>query len=295
MQSILFSRVGQRYGAAARQHRQRLLKRSIVIPRRSVPFRFDIMVIRNIFLLAGLVLALNAASTVATTVSVTFYGESQCPMCRQWVTESWQEVWTDSDLMQYVEYDFIAWGNAYFSTAKCGSGPYSAQERACWYDECIVTSSDNEETCFGGDVVYQHSKKEGEVDIYEMCVKNLFGISNAVDFTYCCEGSKMDNSAQSSEDLMKECLPTTMDPAVVQTCFETEGDQIEISSAKSTPKHPGVPYVEVDGVALDDPFSVKAAICSHLGDIMHENDPIVSLPTSCTALIEDGTVRIALS
>mmetsp|Transcript_21972 Transcript_21972/g.30586 ORF Transcript_21972/g.30586 Transcript_21972/m.30586 type:complete len:276 (-) Transcript_21972:1135-1962(-) len=235
-----------------------------------------------IIVLAGLcyhpVIALAAGAT-NSNVTVRFYGEAQCPFCRRFVTEAWPTVWNDPELRAIIDYDFIPWGNSYFPTQDCGGiddATYDADVRQCWYQKCI-TNNDNlvkmEEDCFSGEPIYQHSKKEGQVDIYETCVKDIMGIDAAVSFTYCSEGSHMDDEhLPSARDLMEKCITTRdgiscgiADPVTaVQECFDVRGRLIEINNAKQTPAHPGVPYVVVDGNPLDDPFSIKDAICERL-------------------------------
>lgn len=237
----------------------------------------------------------SAASTTSTAavVSVRFYGESQCPYCRRFVTDAWQTVWLDEGLRSSIEYDFVAWGNAYWRTTACGSnaaGRYSADERACWYKQCIdkafktndVVEEDEDDDCFSGDPVYQHSTKEGIVDIYETCVKLEYGVENAVAFTYCAEGSIMDNEDLDAESIMRVCtvsLSPNVDSDKVQDCYRTRGRELEIANAKQTPSHPGVPWVLVDGKAIDDPLSVKEAICTSL------KSKGATLPESCTAVL----------
>lgn len=194
-------------------------------------------------------------------VDVDFYGESQCPYCRQFVMV-WYDVWPD--LQPYVNFHYVAWGNAYFSTEVCGSGPYSPQQRECWYDHCIVSSNDDDQACFSGNTVYQHSEKEGIIDIYESCVMDLMGLDEAMAFTYCCEGPRMDDDSMSAHDLMAFCLLDDLDTAMIQKCYETNGHAIEVRNAKQTPKHHGVPYVVVDGISLEDPLNITNVICEKL-------------------------------
>jgi hypothetical protein len=82
----------------------------------------------------------------------------------------------------------------------------------------------------------------------------------------------------SAKDLMKQCTPTLQIAAGVEECLELRGRQLEIENAKATPVHPGVPYVVVDGEALDDPFSVKDAICAKLTSGSTVKD---DLPKTC--------------
>lgn len=213
--------------------------------------------------------ALSLATTTSASgddalVSVRFYGEAECPFCREFVTGVWKEVWTKmDDLHPYLDYQFVAWGNAYFATEKCGKGPeYSRDERRCWFQNCIATTADDEEACFGGDAIYQHGEKEGQLNVYETCVKEEMGLDTAIAFMECIEGPNMDDSQKSAADLMHDCLDT--DATDVQDCSDKRGHELEVRSAKATPDHPGVPFVVVDGAALDNPMEVVAAICGSL-------------------------------
>jgi Gamma interferon inducible lysosomal thiol reductase (GILT) len=218
-------------------------------------------------------------------VSVRFYGESMCPFCRKFVTEAWPAVWNDEGIRPYLDYDMVAWGNAYFATEECGEGPYSPDERACWYKKCIPTApvpspgigrrtrglrvdhlTGTQEECFSGPVVYQHGQKEGIVDIYETCIKEDCGLEDAVTFSYCAEGKIMDNDHLTAQQIMRVCSVSmhSVDSDKVQDCYETRGRELEIANAKITPAHPGVPYVLVDGEPLDNPLEVKKAICDRL-------------------------------
>ena len=233
---------------------------------------------------------ITTTTTTEKVVKVRFYGESQCPFCRKFVTTSWKLIWDDDELRALIDYDYIPWGNAYFATDVCGRGPYNADERQCWWKECIGGNGggggrnssswnnhddDDDNDCFKGPVVYQHSEKEGLVDIYESCVKELYGIDEAVDFTYCAEGPKMDQAdIPEAKDLMQSCAKF---PDDVQLCFDLRGRLLEIDNARQTPDHPGVPYVVVDGEALDDPFEVKGVICERL-----QRDGLnIKLPAAC--------------
>jgi len=197
------------------------------------------------------------------------------------VTEEWQPIWNDPEFRAVIDYDFVPWGNAYFGTKECGLGPrYSSDERHCWAKKCVAATTSSTTTtasgtttniplkndedfdCYSGNAIYQHSEKEGEVDVYESCVKEILGLEAAVAFTYCCEGPNMDDKAiGDARDLMEKCVQPSFEIEGVQKCFEERGKEIEIANAKATPPHPGVPYVVVDGKPLDDPMAVADAIC----------------------------------
>ncbi len=120
-------------------------------------------------------------------VKIDFFGEAQCPYCRKFVREAWPVVWQDKELMEYVQYDFVAWGNAYFQIEQCSHGDiYDPDERACWYEHCspkygrnptYIQAEYSSDDCFSGKVIYQHSEKEGQVrrnlSIHVLCRKMI--------------------------------------------------------------------------------------------------------------------------
>mmetsp|Transcript_32283 Transcript_32283/g.78760 ORF Transcript_32283/g.78760 Transcript_32283/m.78760 type:complete len:335 (+) Transcript_32283:54-1058(+) len=230
-------------------------------------------------------------------VSVRFFGESLCPFCRKFVTEAWQPVWLDEGLRSAIDYDFIPWGNSYWLTKACRHDDdgnddngiklkYDSKDRACWYKQCIEKKKNNnkdgddDDDCFSGTPIYQHSTKEGIVDIYESCVKEESGLDNAVSFTYCAEGSIMDNEDLDAEHIMRVCSVSLdgVDSDKIQDCMEQRGRDIEVENAKQTPEHPGVPFVVVDGQPIADPMDVKTEICKSL-----KSKGATNIPDSCTA------------
>lgn len=251
------------------------------------------MLLRYSIFLVAISILLCAATTAAAAnhdgnegndekVSVRFYGEAMCPFCRKFVTEVWKPIWDDLEFRDYLDYDFIPWGNAYFATDRCGSGPYNSQERACWYQHCIVTQSDDEPSCFGSEAVYQHGPKEGQTDIYESCIKTLFGLDFAVEFTYCAEGPNMDDDSMDAMALMTTCASQVIpkvDLESIQECFEIQGRKLEIHNAKQTPTHPGVPYVVVNGRPIEDISNTKQIICTTL-----KEKGVEALPKACNGM-----------
>jgi hypothetical protein len=218
------------------------------------------------------VLLLQCEAFTNISIAVNFYGEAQCPYCRRFV-EMWHDEW-QNEFIPYVSFQYVPWGNAYFATEQCGSGPYSSTERACWYDKCIASSSDNDNECFGGTTIYQHSEKEGMMDVYESCVIELFGPDEGWEFTYCAEvgmgAALLDDDTYSAYDVMAACVydqkPILVQ--VIQHCYDTRAHEIEMHNARLTPSHPGVPYVQVDGIALNDPFNdLVQVICDKLGTV----------------------------
>ena len=138
------------------------------------------------------------------------------------------------------------------------------------YKNCINEQTDGKKDCFdSGKVVYQHGQKEGDIDIYESCIKTLFGLDFAVEFTYCAEGPMMDNKSFDSQALMTACAALVIpkvDFSAIDECFDLQGRKLEIHNARNTPEHPGVPYVLIDGAPIDDVTNTKETICKLLKD-----------------------------
>mmetsp|Transcript_1543 Transcript_1543/g.2108 ORF Transcript_1543/g.2108 Transcript_1543/m.2108 type:complete len:272 (-) Transcript_1543:82-897(-) len=217
-------------------------------------------------------------------IKVEFYGESECPYCRKFVTEAWPEVWSDSELKELVEYTMIPWGNAYFATNSCGGAPYNAQTRACWYKTCVAVSADDAD-CFSGEVIYQHGGSEGALDIYESCVLNELGITMGVSFAECVEGPNMEKFDRDVAALVEHCISCSSCLHKVEACVAQNGKELEVQMAKATPSHPGVPYVLVNGKPIDEPLDVQQAVCEALPDDAR--------PSSCKSGTFKSFLRLA--
>ena len=114
----------------------------------------------------------------ASPVQVHAYVEAECPDCRNFAT-SVLPILLDNFDTSLVNFDFVAFGNAYFGTDFCGSGPYDPDERTCFYEKCVTPKNPTEDGCFDGDVVYQHAPphypapadREGRLMLLESCVQ----------------------------------------------------------------------------------------------------------------------------
>jgi len=121
-----------------------------------------------------------------------------------------------------------------------------------------------------------------------------------------------DPTLPTAHDLLVKCAATTtataststtavIDVDLIQDCLETHGHSIEVWAAKQTPSHPGVPYVVVDGEALDDPFSIQKAICDRLMMMMmmdtgrgdQSDGESFRLPKACTTTTTTTTTTIS--
>ena len=84
---------------------------------------------------------------------------------------------------------------------------------------------------------------------------------------------------QETHDILqsKDHLTNSFPEDKIQDCYEKRGRDIEISNAKQTPSHPGVPFVLIDGSPVDDFLQTKEIICKRL----EEKGAVDPLPKAC--------------
>lgn len=149
------------------------------------------------------------------------------------------------------------WGNAYYATAACGKGPYSSDERHCWFKRC-VEPPDAPSDCFtAGNIVTQHAEPEKSVNFIEACAIKLNPDWKTYwPFIQCME-------EEYSSRAMKTCASRAGldDNAIAKCTAGSDGETVEKEMAKATPDHPGVPYILVNGKAINDPSGLLKAVC----------------------------------
>lgn len=161
-----------------------------------------------------------------------------------------------------IEYSFVPWGNAYYATSACGKGPYSSNERHCWFSACVSSPSPQED-CFGGTeaIVAQHGDKEKHVNLLEACAIKLYPAWSAHwPFIQCLEGSY-----EESAGAWNACARRAgVDFVAIDSCASgPDGAAAAAAEAKATPDHPGVPYILVDGQPTDaDADRLLTAVCT---------------------------------
>ena len=127
-------------------------------------------------------------------VSFKVFGEAGCINTNEFVLKTLAPLAADEELMSGVSYDFVAFGNAYYPTEKCGpkqnkkpeaivarrlgesnvedpdvEAEYKQEESMCWRDMCLK-AADPPADCFLNSNgmpkkgIYQHGKKEGDAD-----------------------------------------------------------------------------------------------------------------------------------
>lgn len=160
-----------------------------------------------------------------------------------------------------VDFSFHPWGNAYFATDECGTGPYDSDERRCWAKRCGGAQPPPAD-CFGGidAVVAQHGEMEAHVNILEACAIRLYpDVPTYWPYVQCVEGDAYDKGSKALE----ECATrASLDPTRLDGCAAGPGGAQAIAAqAKATPDHPGVPYILVNGKSVN-PGSLLEAVCA---------------------------------
>lgn len=160
-----------------------------------------------------------------------------------------------SGIIDLAVYPF---GNSYYSTDACGNGPYSSDERHCWAKRCVKeVGASVPADCFAGDIVAQHGDTEKAINMIEACAIKLNPSWKTYWPFFQCMEEKYDVWA------VEACASrASIDSKAINECANgPTGNAAEVSIAKVTPDHPGVPYILVNGKALGDPRVLLKAIC----------------------------------
>jgi len=215
-------------------------------------------------------------------VKVVVMTESLCPNCHDFINKDFKEFMQAKDLFDYVDFKFLAWGNAYTETTSpklCPSptpGKYNVDIRKCWssrcvrnaepqlFAECFNISFDEHTTC-------QHGKDECLGNRIETCTlyiarnrTNGYLTRNGAEFVECFMG---DNHGKTSSTL--SCTKRAgIDYDTVMACVNSNlGTMLLSEEAVETNDfgtHPGVPYPLVNGEPLPDGKSLVKAICEKI-------------------------------
>jgi hypothetical protein len=195
---------------------------------------------------------------------VRVYIESGCPDSREFCLYSIKHALKpEQGLAPLIDVSLIAWGNAYHNgvtecehvNSQSSSDEYNRDDSHCWQKHCKngTTSAD----CFDDSKgpVHQHGPKEGEVDRLINCAMKHMAPS-PWPYVQCLltHYEKVDTSAALAATCKEETAdsvePNTIDTSV-QCAGSDEGKTLLMQAAKYTPKHPGVPWVTIDGDPVD--------------------------------------------
>ncbi|CAE7308578.1 IFI30 [Symbiodinium pilosum] len=211
-----------------------------------------------------LCLALFAPSLAETAqkVKVEFFAEAGCPFCRQAIAGPVNKTLSMPSVAAIMDFQFFPFGNAYFVTTECkGAGDYDMAARKCFNKNCGAGASQPPKDCFTGALVCQHGSQECAANRFLACAKTVAGenLLPFMSFTHCVEASY----DTFSKDTVSACADASqIDKDAVFRCYSgSEGDDATVAQAKATPEHPGVPYLLVNGQAVEQPDDLLKTVC----------------------------------
>lgn len=167
-----------------------------------------------------------------------------------------------------IEFELVAFGNSYFVMQQCGGFTdrykfasyfqgYNATVRECWDSLCGAAAAVPSNDCFSGQLLCQHGVTDGLVTTSWACAKSLAGgvPSKYMPFVICMSTHFLSITMEESfQATVKDCASIAgFDKEQVARCASgPEGRKLLIAEARATVPHSGVPYVLIDGEALDD-------------------------------------------
>eukprot|EP01060_Flectonema_neradi_P022006 TRINITY_DN3015_c4_g1_i1.p1 TRINITY_DN3015_c4_g1~~TRINITY_DN3015_c4_g1_i1.p1 ORF type:complete len:229 (+),score=62.16 TRINITY_DN3015_c4_g1_i1:60-746(+) len=217
------------------------------------------MALRSVFLLLAATACLGADK-----VKVDFYGEALCPFCKQAMAGPVNQTITATGVLEIMDFEYIPWGNAYFTTSECGGrkGDYDPTVRECWDKNCGANPKSD---CFTGTLVCQHGDGECYGNKVETCAKHFAGNQTMgyMPFTYCFEVV----NGGDKDSVMKCAAATGADGTKITDCAtsdtSTKLNQVDaIKTAMIPGGHPGVPYIIVNGTPLSNVNDLLKTVCS---------------------------------
>lgn len=222
--------------------------------------------------------------THAHNVEVKVYVEAGCPYSQAFMKDL-RDVMEDSKFATNTALAVVFWGNSYYSGVNAcsvaGNGDWNRSSAKCWRDTCLAPGASalsQPSSCFGPGVArHQHGDLEGEVDRVASCAQRAAGNDAShgappwLRITTCLlEDYPAKNSTIGANDLLTNCATKTSFPDVITeealACLAGPlAEQLEGEAASHTPPHPGVPYVLLDGKALDpEAQDFRTALCKKI-------------------------------
>lgn len=219
--------------------------------------------------------------TGANKVKVDLYYEAGCPFCLAFI----DNILLGKDILgvldDVIDFEGHPFGNAYFVTAECGgAGAYQMNARLCYEKQCgLANLGSASDDCFTGELVCQHGESECKFNRAEACVKALGASPKLQMQFFSCIGKGAGYAANMGTEasLIRQCARKT---GVTwgrkgQRCWtgrgKPSGAELIRKEAAVTPEHPSVPYVVVNGKAIEDHDKLLEEVCA-----VYEGAPVAA-------------------
>jgi len=203
-------------------------------------------------------------------VDVKLLGEAGCPYTRKFILGALNKTLTSEGLADVLRFDYLPFGNAFFSTRDCPSTTYSSANRHCYNNHCgparVAAGAVLSEDCFTGTPVCQHGQVECEANRWMACARKAAQVpgdersrasySGYMPFVYCM--TKWYDYARVGrkglDHIAADCAASTgLDWGPLAHCYGgPQGDAAIMEAAKGTPVHMGVPWLYVNGDSMQE-------------------------------------------
>lgn len=227
-------------------------------------------VFRSVVLLVGI-----RTSWAASVVTVSLFGESGCPDTTGFIFGPLLQV--EEAVGEILRVNWTPFGNAYYITKECGGVPapagcstsstcrYDSTVRDCYFQHCGLGGHPRLADCYGPGVVHcQHGAAECFANRVEACVK-VRDPAGSWPIAQCIEKAFYDgtlrNGHSSNEEVTKVAQSCGAPEEALSCATGPAGDAAVEQMAKETPPHPGVPYILVNGVVLENEKQLLQAVC----------------------------------
>lgn len=216
-------------------------------------------------------------------VSVRIYMEPGCEHCRAYMIGPLKAAMSDDSIASMMDLDVSPFGNAFYAIPECeesvaagavigcgGAGGYDAGKRACFNQRCGlgVLAADRAADCFTAPLVPQFGFLQLYASRYLLCAKRESKNASSpwrkyAPFFICMEEHFDEiHDGVSTSAVAKTCAESTgFDYDKLVSCYERGDAELAFKDeAAATPDHPGVPYIIVNGKAVDESYDANALV-----------------------------------
>lgn len=200
-------------------------------------------------------------------------------MCIAAATGSVNDTLAAEGVQGIVDFDFIPWGNAYYSKVT-GNSSYDREGGVTsWLTTCGEGTESPPAACFEGPILCQHGTNECKGNLIEGCVKVLLEEVAAKywPFMACFEKQDIDRvSPDSPIKAMNACTKQLGWPAskvsALKRCVESDdvAHNVSVTNARKTaalvPAHQGTPWILLDGELFQGDNLLKAVCEAYKGE-----------------------------